>query len=109
MTADDEDRAEAALREQANLLNLTHDAIVVRDMKGTVRYWNRGAQELYGWSAEQAVGKVLHELLKTIFPVPREQIEAEVVGMGRWQGEPVQTRQDGSEFVVASRGSLQRD
>src|SRR5258707_553453 len=109
MTADDEDRAEAALREQANLLNLTHDAIVVRDMKGTVRYWNRGAQELYGWSAEQAVGKVGWELLKTIFPAPLEQIEAEVIAAGRWEGEVVQTRQDGSEVVVASRWSLQRD
>jgi PAS domain S-box-containing protein len=82
---------------------------MVRDLKGTVRYWNRGAQELYGWSAEQAVGKVAQELLKTIFPVPLEQIEAEVVGMGRWEGELVQTRKDGSEVVVASRWSLQRD
>ncbi len=131
MTADDEDRllrplgqqnaesiragrlhaeqqAEATLREQANLLNLTHDAIVVRDMNGTVRYWNRGAQELYGWSAEQAVGKVGHELLKTIFPVPLEQIEAEVIAAGRWEGEVVQTRKDGSQVIVASRWSLQR-
>jgi PAS domain S-box-containing protein len=103
MTADDEDRAEAILREQANLLNLTHDAIVVRDMKGTVTYWNRGAQELYGWCAEQAVGKVGWELLKTIFPVPLEQIEAEAIAAGRWEGEVVQTRQDGSQVVVASR------
>src|SRR6202048_515789 len=104
-----EQQAEAALREQANLLNLTHDAIFVRDMNGTVKYWNRGAQELYGWPAEQAVGTVILELLNTIFQVPLEQIEEEVIGAGRWEGELVQTKKDGSQVVVASRWSLQRD
>src|ERR1700730_13151144 len=104
-----EQQAEATLREQANLLNLTHDAIFVRDMNGIVNYWNRGAEELYGWRAEQAVGRVIQELLKTIFPVPLEQIEEEVIGAGRWEGELVQTKKDGSQVVVASRWSLQRD
>jgi PAS domain S-box-containing protein len=104
-----EQKAEAALREQANLLDLTHDAIYVRDMNGTVKYWNRGAEELYGWAAEQAVGSATHELLKTIFQAPLEQIEEEVIGEGRWEGELVQTRKDGSQVVVASRWSLQRD
>lgn len=104
-----EQQAEAVLREQANLLNLTHDAIFVRDMHGTAKYWNRGAEDLYGWPAEQAVGRVTHELLKTIFQVPREQIEEEVIGAGRWEGELVQTKKDGSQVVVASRWSLQRD
>ena len=104
-----EQQAEATLHEQANLLNLTHDAIFVHDMNGTVKYWNRGAEELYGWSAEQAVGRVIQELLKTIFQVPLEQIEEEVIGAGRWEGELVQTKKDGSQVVVASRWSLQRD
>ncbi|UPK33562.1 PAS domain S-box protein [Bradyrhizobium sp. 186] len=104
-----EQQAEAALREQANLLNLTHDAIFVRDMNGTVKYWNRGAEDLYGWPAEKAVGRVIQELLKTIFQVPLEQIEEEVIGAGRWEGELVQTKKDGSQVVVASRWSLQRD
>jgi PAS domain S-box-containing protein len=104
-----EQQAEAALREQANLLNLTHDAIFVRDMNGTVKYWNRGAEELYGWPAEQAVGRVILELLKTIFQIPLEQIEEEVIEAGRWEGELVQTKKDGSQVVVASRWSLQRD
>ena len=59
-----EQQAEASLREQASLLNLTHDAIFVRDMNGTVKYWNRGAEELYGWPVEQAVGSVILELLR---------------------------------------------
>jgi PAS domain S-box-containing protein len=104
-----EQQAEAALREQANLLNLTHDAIFVRNMNGTVKYWNRGAEELYGWPAEQVVGRVVLELLKTMFQVPLEQIEKEVIGAGRWEGELLQTKKDGSQVVVASRWSLQRD
>jgi PAS domain S-box-containing protein len=104
-----EQQAEATLREQANLLNLTHDAIYVRDMSGTVKYWNRGAEELYGWPAEQAIGRISHELLETNFPVPLEQIREEVADAGRWEGELVQTKKDGSQVVVASRWSLQRD
>jgi len=104
-----EQQAEATLREQASLLNLTHDAIFVRDMNGTIKYWNRGAEELYGWPAEQAVGRVGHVLLKTIFPVSLEQIQEEVIGAGRWEGELVQTRKDGSQVVVSSRLSLQSD
>src|ERR1700692_1472813 len=102
-------QSEATLHEQASLLNLTHDAIFVREMNGTIKYWNRGAEELYGWPAEQAVGRVRQVLLKTIFPVSLEQIQEEVIGAGRWEGELVQTRKDGSQVVVSSRGSLQSD
>jgi PAS domain S-box-containing protein len=104
-----EQQAEATLWEQANLLNLTHDAIFVRDMKSVIRYWNRGAEELYGWTAEQAVGRVVYDLLKTAFPAPLVQIEGELIRAGRWEGELVHTKKDGSQIVVASRWSLQRD
>jgi PAS domain S-box-containing protein len=97
------------LREQASLLSLTHDAIYVRDMKGVIRYWNRGAEELYGWPAEDAVGEVAHELLKTVSPLPFEQIEAELLRTDRWQGELVKTKKDGTQMVAASRWSLKRD
>jgi PAS domain S-box-containing protein len=104
-----EQQTEATLREQAKLLNLTHDAIYVRDMKGTVRYWNRGAEVLYGWAASQVVGRVAQDLLQTRFPVPLEQIEGELTRTGRWEGEIVHTKKNGSQVVVASRWSLQRD
>ena len=100
---------EAHLREQANLLSLTHDAIFVRDMKGTIKYWNRGAEELYGWTADETVGKVAHELLKTVFPVPLDQIEQQLVHSGRWEGELVHTKKFGTQVIAASRWSLQRD
>ena len=104
-----EQQTETTLWEQANLLNLTHDAILVRDMNRCVRYWNRGAEELYGWTAEEASGKVVYDLLRTIFPLPLEQIEAEVLRAGRWEGELEHTKKDGTQIVVASRWSLQRD
>ena len=56
--------------QQASLLNLTHDTIFVRDMSDVITYWNRGAQELYGWTAEEAIGKRAHELLQSVLPAP---------------------------------------
>jgi PAS domain S-box-containing protein len=116
MTAHNESRllrselhTETTLREQANLLDLTHEAIFIRALNGPIKYWNRGAEELYGWSAEQALGRVPMELLKTILPAPLQEIEQEVIDVGRWDGELVQTKKDGSQAIVASRWSLQRD
>jgi PAS domain S-box-containing protein len=102
-------RIEADLREQTDLLNLTHDAIFVMNMEGVIKYWNQGAEEQYGWTAEQAVGRVVHDLLKTVPPAPLEQIKVEVTRTGRWKGELVHTRKDGTQLVVASRWSLQRN
>jgi PAS domain S-box-containing protein len=93
----------------ANLLDVTHDAIFARDMNDMITYWNRGAQELMGWTAAQAVGKNAQELLRTVFPCPVEQIRAELLRTGRWEGELTKTRADGTQVVVASRWSLQRD
>jgi len=73
--------------QQASLLNLTHDTIFVRDMSDVITYWNRGAQELYGWTAEEAIGKRAHELLRSVFPEPIEEIRAELLRSGRWDGE----------------------
>jgi PAS domain S-box-containing protein len=104
-----EERKEAALWEQASLLNLTHDSIFVRDMNDVITYWNRGAEELYGWPAEKAVGQVSHELTRTVFPIPIHEIQAELLRAGRWEGELVHSKADGAQVIVASRWSLQRD
>ena len=101
--------AEEALRERADLLNLTHDTVFVMDLKGVIKYWNRGAEEQYGWNAEQAVGKVVHNMLKTVFPSPLAEIKAEVTRTDHWEGELLHTRKDGIQLVVASRWALQRD
>jgi len=95
--------------QQASLLNLTHDTIFVRDTRDVITYWNRGAEELYGWTPEQALGKRSHDLLRTVFPAPLDEINAELLRTARWEGELTHTKADGSEVVVASRWSLRRD
>ncbi|MCA9811018.1 MAG: PAS domain S-box protein, partial [Candidatus Dadabacteria bacterium] len=101
-------RAEKVLREQTELLHLTHDSIFVRDGAGIITYWNRGAEELYGWKNEEAIGKTAHELLGTVFPEPLEKIMSRLIVNGRWDGELVHTRRDGSQVIVSSRWAVQR-
>jgi PAS domain S-box-containing protein len=102
-------RVEEILREHANLLDLTHDTVFVRDMRDVITYWNRGAEELYGWTGGEAVGRVSHELTRTIFPEPLGEINSKLLRVGRWDGELVHTKRDGTQVVVASRWSLQTD
>jgi len=106
---EDRKRAEGALREQARLLDLTHDTVFVRDMNDVITYWNRGAEELYGWKNAQAVGNVTHELLQTSFPEPLGEIMAKLLQTRRWEGELVHTKRDGTQVLVASRWALQQD
>ena len=107
----DELQREVAIRtQQANLLNLTHDTIFVRDMNDIIIYWNRGAEELYGCSAEEAIGKRSQDLLKTAFASPTDDdvaraqaIRNELLRIGRWDGELRHNKADGTEVVVSSR------
>jgi len=97
------------LREQAGLLNLTHDTVFVRDMNDVITYWNRGAEERYGWTREEAVGKVFHQLMQTIFRVPLEEINTALLRTGRWEGELVHSKRDGTQVIVESRWSMLQD
>jgi PAS domain S-box-containing protein len=101
-------RAEA-LHEQAELLDLAHDTIMVRDLHGTIRFWNHGAEEMYGYSKEQATGKIAQELLHTIFLRPSAEIDAELLRKGRWEGELTRATKDGKPAVVNTHWVLQRD
>ncbi len=102
-------RQDDKLHKQAALLDLAHDAIIVRDPESRVVFWNRGARQLYGWSAEEANGRVTHDLLQTEFPIPLAGIEAALARNNDWDGELRHKTRHGAEVVVASRWSLQRD
>jgi PAS domain S-box-containing protein len=97
------------LRAQANLLDITHDAIFVRDMSDIITFWNRGAEKLFGWSREQAIGKKSHELLRTVPKLPLDAINSQLLSADRWEGELCYTRKDGREVLLESRWSVQRD
>ena len=99
----------AVLIEQAALLDLAQDAIVVRDMRGGILFWSRGAEAMYGWLSQEALGHNAHELLRTEFTDTPEQIEALLLHQGRWEGEAIHHKRDGTRVIVASRWVLQRD
>jgi protein-histidine pros-kinase len=101
--------AEQKFRDQARIMELVNDSVMLRDMNDRVTYWNQGAQQTYGWTAAEALGQISHTLLKTIFPRPLEDIRAKFLAEEHWEGELIHTRRDGSTLTVASRWTLQRD
>jgi PAS domain S-box-containing protein len=103
-------RVERAVAEQARLLDLSFDAIFVRDSADRITYWNDGARQLYGYTSEEALGRVSHELLRTKFPEALDRITERLNRDRRWTGELIHKHKDGSQLVVASRWALdQRD
>jgi PAS domain S-box-containing protein len=102
-------QGEEELRQHTALFNLAHDAIIVRDPQDRVVFWNRGAEDTYGWSAADALGQVAGDLLHTEFPVPLATIENLLHEQGKWEGELQHTRRDKQKIIVASRWSLLRD
>ena len=98
------------LGQQRRLLDLAHDAIIVREpARSAVTYWNREAEELYGYSAEQAHGQVTHALLETEFPSSLEAVDDALLTTGRWEGEPRPRPRRRATIVVSSRQALVRD
>lgn len=72
-------------------------------------YWSNGATEMYGFTAEEVMGRVIHELFQTQFPEPLDQIRHKLHTAGRWSGELTHTRKDGSKISVSSRWCLATD
>ncbi len=94
------------LQKQAALLNLAHDAIFVVDSADVVSFWNKGAEDLYGFTRQQAIGNVADELLQTRSQESLEQVVNQVIDKGHWAGELRQTTSRGEELVVESRWAL---
>lgn len=103
-------RAEEYIRYQASLLENVSDAIVGTDMQFVIHSWNRGAEQLYGWTAEEAIGRVMGQLVPTHYPNDnRQEVLARFLAEGHWAGEAIQTRKDGTPRHVLAAVSLIRD
>ncbi|MBX6313363.1 MAG: PAS domain-containing sensor histidine kinase [Isosphaeraceae bacterium] len=94
------------LEEQAHALSLAH--VLIREWDGRITHWNNGAAQLYGWSKEEAEGQLSHALLRAEFPKPLDELNAELLRDGQWQGELVHHRKDGTSLVVANHWVLLR-
>ena len=95
-------RAEKTLRRQAELINLSHDAIFTMNAGRIITTWNAGAAELYGWSEAEAVGQVTHGFLQTRGQTTMAELDAALRQSGRWDGELQHTARDGSQLWVDS-------
>ncbi|MBZ5651271.1 MAG: PAS domain S-box protein [Acidobacteriia bacterium] len=100
-------RAEEERREQAQVLNSAQ--VFVRDMQSRVVFWPKGAEKLYGFTSQEALGIVSHQLFHTQFPEPLETIEKKLFETGVWEGELIHTKRDGSVITVSSAWALHRD
>jgi rsbT co-antagonist protein RsbR len=99
----------ATLHEHVELLNVIHDAVLIRDPDGKILYWNRTAEQMYGWTSAEAIGSEACELLQTQYPVVPAVIEESLRETGEWQGELSQISRDGTPLIVSSRWKLQRN
>jgi two-component system, cell cycle sensor histidine kinase and response regulator CckA len=102
-------QVEQQIREQAALLDISTDAIVLRDLSNKILLWNKSAEQLYGWTAAEAIDKNAHELfINETLPQYLEICQI-VIEQGCWQGELEKTSKSGKEIVVESRWTLVRD
>lgn len=99
--------SELRLREQAQLLELA--PVLARSPKDRIIFWNRGAEKLYGFTKEEALGQTAHLFLNAQFPEPLAKIEKELHRRGAWSGEVLHRRKDGSVICVASQWVLHHD
>ena len=97
---------EEQFRNRAELLDLANDAIIMRDWEGAIRFWNAGAENLYGWRREEVLGQNLHWMLQSVFPVSFGEVEATLRDRKTWQGNLIQCTKDGREIIVACRKTL---
>jgi len=102
-------RREEQFRTRAELLDLATEAIMERGVNGEILFWNAGAENLYGWRRDEILGKDVHSILRTTFPVPREEIEATLGERRVWHGNLLQKKKDGSDVIVACRKSMNHE
>lgn len=99
----------AVVAEQAAFLGFAQHAVMARDMHDQILYWNHGAELMYGWLSSEVLGRIKDGVVKTEFFEPIEQINATLQRQGRWEGESIQFKRDGTRLTTASCWTLQRD
>jgi len=92
-----------ALEIQVQLVDLAHDAILVRDLRWKVTFWNCRAEKVYGWPKAEADGTIVRKLLKTEFSEPLKDIQKKVLQHGEWEGNLFHATRAGDQIVEASR------
>ena len=102
-------RTEQQIREQAALLNIATDAILVRDLQSKILFWNQGAERFYGWKAEEALGQDASKLLYKSDSSQFQKAYRCLIAEGEWYGEIDQVTKAGKAVLVASRWTLMRD
>ncbi|MEH2081476.1 MAG: PAS domain S-box protein [Nostoc sp.] len=105
----DRKQAEAENQRLLDMLNHSSDAIIVRDMTEKILYWNQGAETLYGWTREEVKGQYIHAFIKKTFPKPKQEIIADLLQQGNWEGEVQHQTHEAKLITVQSRWTLQRD
>src|SRR5690242_19836534 len=104
-----DDNSQEAFEEKARLLDLANDAILVRDASDRITFWNKGATAMYGFTREQALGHVSHDLLRTEFAEPFESIQETLLRDGQWSGELKHTCARGETKIVSTHWVVERD
>jgi PAS domain S-box-containing protein len=100
---------ELAQAKYLTMLDAGFDAIILRDARDRITGWNRGAESLYGWKREEALGRDIHRLFQTKYPKNLDEISTAMRQDGRWEGELIHTRKDGARIVVFSRWTPEWD
>ncbi|MEO5660132.1 MAG: PAS domain S-box protein, partial [Polaromonas sp.] len=101
--------AAARMREQASLIDLAQDAILVRNLDLTIRLWSKGAERLYGWSAEEVLGKTMQDAMYRNPQVLTDTVDTIQAFEGGWTGELEHLARDGSTVYVETHGNVVRD
>jgi PAS domain S-box-containing protein len=103
-------KAEEQIRYQANLLENVNDAIIAADLNYRITSWNKAAEKMYGYKAEEVIGKEISEVVKVEFPgLTREQVRQILQEKGFWQGEAIHYNRFGEKIYVSSSLSIIRD
>src|SRR5262252_10341186 len=102
----DREQEQEKLRLQTKLIDSSFEPILVWDFDAGIVEWNHGCERLYGFARAEAVGRVIHDLLRTVHPTPIEEFKTLLAAQGEWVGELRHTTKDGREVIVESRQQI---